>query len=208
MMPHPKARITMSEEEIFQAAAALTGAERAAYLLTACESQPKLRERIERLLASHDDDAFMKRERDSTVIAAREGALTRLKPEGCGEQIGHYKLLQQIGEGGCGIVYMAQQEEPVRRSVALKIIRLGTDTKSVIARFQQERQALAMMDHPNIAKVFDAGATDLGRPSFVMELVRGIKITHYCDQKQLCTTERIGLFMQVCHAIQHAHQKG
>src|SRR5207344_2668082 len=125
-----------------------------------------------------------------------------------GDRIGRYKLLQQIGEGGCGVVYMAEQEEPVRRRVALKVIKLGMDTREVIARFQEERQALAMMDHPNIAKVFDAGATDTGRPFFVMELVRGIKITDYCDQNHLCTTERLDLFVQVCHAIQHAHQKG
>jgi serine/threonine protein kinase len=103
---------------------------------------------------------------------------------------------------------MAEQEEPVRRRVALKIIKLGMDTKSVIARFEAERQALAMMDHPNIAKVHDAGATDTGRPYFVMELVRGVKITDYCDEKSLSTQERLDLFMQVCHAVQHAHQKG
>jgi serine/threonine protein kinase len=125
-----------------------------------------------------------------------------------GGWIGRYKLLQQIGEGGCGVVYMAEQEEPVSRRVALKIIKLGMDTKSVIARFEAERQALAMMDHPNIAKVLDAGATDTGRPYFVMELVRGIKITDYCDQNNLSTRERLDLFILVCHAIQHAHQKG
>ncbi len=125
-----------------------------------------------------------------------------------GDRIGHYKLLQQLGEGGCGIVYMAEQEEPVRRRVALKVIKLGMDTKSVIARFEAERQALALMDHPNIAKVLDAGATNTGRPFFVMELVRGIRITDYCDQNKLSTEERLKLFAQVCHAIQHAHQKG
>ena len=128
--------------------------------------------------------------------------------EKAGDKIGRYKLLQQIGEGGCGVVYMAEQEEPVRRKVALKVIKLGMDTKSVIARFEAERQALAMMDHPNIAKVLDAGATENGRPFFVMELVRGIKITDYCDQNKLNTEARLKLFMQVCHAIQHAHQKG
>jgi tetratricopeptide (TPR) repeat protein len=125
-----------------------------------------------------------------------------------GDRIGHYKLLQQIGEGGCGVVYMAQQEEPVRRQVALKIIKLGMDTRNVIARFEAERQALALMDHPNIAKVFDAGATDTGRPYFVMELVRGTKITDYSDENQLPTRDRLELFVQVCDAIQHAHQKG
>jgi serine/threonine protein kinase/tetratricopeptide (TPR) repeat protein len=125
-----------------------------------------------------------------------------------GDWIGPYKLLQQIGEGGCGVVYMAEQIKPVQRRVALKVIKLGMDTKSVIARFEAERQAMALMDHPNIAKVFDAGATDTGRPYFVMELVRGIKITDYCDQNNLSTRERLDLFIQVCRAIQHAHQKG
>ena len=125
-----------------------------------------------------------------------------------GDRIGRYKLLQLIGEGGCGAVYMADQQEPVRRRVALKVIKLGMDTKQVIARFEAERQALALMDHPNIAKVLDAGATENGRPYFVMELVRGIKITEYCDQNHLDTEQRLGLFVQVCQAIQHAHQKG
>src|SRR5689334_14257201 len=128
--------------------------------------------------------------------------------EKAGDKIGRYKLLEQIGEGGCGVVYVAEQEEPVRRRVALKIIKLGMDTKQVIARFEAERQALAMMDHPNIAKIHDAGVTDTGRPYFVMELVRGIKITDYCDQNHPSPRERLDLFIQVCRAIQHAHQKG
>ncbi|MGA2557464.1 MAG: bifunctional serine/threonine-protein kinase/formylglycine-generating enzyme family protein, partial [Verrucomicrobiota bacterium] len=125
-----------------------------------------------------------------------------------GDRIGPYKLLQQIGEGGCGVVYMADQEAPIRRRVALKVIKLGMDTKQVIARFEAERQALALMDHPNIARVLDAGATETGRPYFVMELVRGTKITDYCDQQRLSTRARLDLFMKVCQAIQHAHQKG
>jgi eukaryotic-like serine/threonine-protein kinase len=128
--------------------------------------------------------------------------------EAAGDRIHHYKLLQKLGEGGCGIVYLAEQEEPVRRRVALKVIKLGMDTKAVVARFAAERQALAMMDHPNIAKVFDAGTTEAGRPFFVMELVRGVKITDYCDQHNLSTRARLDLFIAVCHAIQHAHQKG
>ena len=116
--------------------------------------------------------------------------------------------MQQIGEGGCGVVYMAEQAEPIRRRVALKVIKLGMDTKQVIVRFEAERQALALMDHPNIAKVLDAGATETGRPYFVMELVRGLKITDYCDQNHFSTEQRLDLFVQVCHAIQHAHQKG
>jgi len=140
--------------------------------------------------------------------AVGEVATKSVVDEYLGTLVGRYKLLQRIGEGGCGVVYMAEQEQPVRRRVALKIIKLGMDTKSVIARFDAERQALALMDHPNIARVLDAGATETGRPYFVMELVRGFKITEYCDQSNLDTRQRLDLFMQVCHAIQHAHQKG
>jgi serine/threonine protein kinase/WD40 repeat protein len=139
------------------------------------------------------------------------GAPTRtvlFKPSSPGDRIGRYKLLQQIGEGGCGVVYMADQQEPVRRRVALKVIKPGMDTKEVLGRFEAERQALALMDHPNIARVLDAGATESGRPFFVMELVRGIRITRYCDENKLNTEQRLELFVQVCHAIQHAHQKG
>jgi serine/threonine protein kinase/WD40 repeat protein len=125
-----------------------------------------------------------------------------------GDRIGPYKLLEQIGEGGCGVVFAAQQEQPVRRRVALKVIKVGMDTRQVVARFEAERQALALMDHPNIAKVFEAGATETGRPYFVMELVKGIPITRYCDENKLATKERLTLFIQVCQAIQHAHQKG
>ena len=128
--------------------------------------------------------------------------------EGPGSRIGPYRLLQKIGEGGMGVVYMAEQEKPVRRRVALKIIKPGMDTGQVIARFEAERQALAMMDHRHIAKVLDAGATDTGRPYFVMELVRGVPITEYCDRNQLTPKERLELFIPVCNAIQHAHQKG
>ncbi|MGP8236758.1 MAG: protein kinase domain-containing protein [Limisphaerales bacterium] len=128
--------------------------------------------------------------------------------EKTGDHIGHYKLLEQIGEGGCGVVYVAEQTQPMRRRVALKIIKLGMDTRQVIARFEAERQALALMDHPNIAKVLDAGSTEHGRPFFVMELVKGIPMTRYCDEHKLNTQERLNLFVQVCHAIQHAHQKG
>jgi serine/threonine protein kinase len=116
--------------------------------------------------------------------------------------------LERLGEGGCGTVYLAEQKEPVHRRVALKVIKLGMDTKEVIARFDAERQALAMMDHPNIAKVLDAGTTDNGRPYFVMELVHGVPVTVFCDERNLSTTARLELFIQVCHAVQHAHQKG
>ena len=125
-----------------------------------------------------------------------------------GDRIERYKLLEQIGEGGFGTVWMAEQQEPVRRLVALKILKLGMDTKEVVARFEAERQALAMMDHPNIAKVLDAGATERGRPYFVMELVAGVPITSFCDTRRLNTRERIELFVLVCEAVQHAHQKG
>ncbi|MFC1637085.1 protein kinase, partial [Planctomycetota bacterium] len=125
-----------------------------------------------------------------------------------GTVIGRYKLLEQIGEGGMAVVYMAEQQEPIRRKVALKIIKLGMDTKSVIARFEAERQALAMMDHPNIANVLDAGATDMGRPYFVMDVVKGTSITEFCDNNKLSTRERLELFIQVCHAVQHAHENG
>src|SRR5437773_956084 len=128
--------------------------------------------------------------------------------QGPGTMIGRYKLLEKVGEGGFGTVYVAEQCEPVKRRVALKIIKLGMDTKQVIARFEAERQALALMDHPNIAKVLEAAATDTGRPYFVMELVRGIKITDYCDQNNLSIRQRLDLFISVCQAIQHAHQKG
>jgi serine/threonine protein kinase len=144
---------------------------------------------------------------------SRPGAATAFSPldlvsANVGDQIGRYKLFQQIGEGGCGVVYMAEQQEPVKRSVALKVIKPGMDTKQVLARFEAERQALALMDHPNIAKVLDAGATESGRPYFVMELIRGVPITHFCDQNKLPTQKRLELFIQVCQAIQHAHQKG
>jgi serine/threonine protein kinase/WD40 repeat protein len=132
----------------------------------------------------------------------------RAAAEKPGDRIGHFKLLEQIGEGGCGVVYMAEQEEPVRRRVALKVLKLGMDTRRVVARFEAERQALALMDHPNIAKVFDAGTTQSGRPYFAMELVRGVKITDYCSCNNLTTSQRLELVMQTCRAIQHAHQKG
>src|SRR5438093_3514173 len=129
-------------------------------------------------------------------------------PERTGMTIGRYKLLQQIGEGGFGMVFMAEQTEPVQRKVALKVIKAGMDTREIIARFEAERQALALMDHPNIAQVLDGGTTAAGRPYFVMELVRGIPITDYCDQTTLSTRERLELFIKVCRAVQHAHQKG
>ena len=138
-------------------------------------------------------------------LATTRGVLAEERP---GDRLGHYQLVEKIGEGGCGTVWQAEQEHPVRRRVALKVVKLGMDTKEVVGRFEAERQALALMDHPNIAKVFDAGITETGRPYFVMELVRGVTITTFCDERKLSTEARLNLFMQVCHAVQHAHQKG
>ncbi len=187
-----------------------TPAARAAYLDRACESYAGLRQRVEALLRAAENAGDFLEEPltglsghvDSTRLVAE------ITSEKFGDRIGRYKLVEKIGEGGCGVVYVAEQTEPVRRRVALKVIKLGMDTREVIARFEAERQALAMMDHPNIAKVLDAGTTDVGRPYFVMELVRGIRITDYCDQAQLSTKERLELFIKVSQAIQHAHQKG
>ncbi len=199
-----------SEETIFSTALHCAPAERAPYLDEACAGQPALRQRIEELLKAQPQlGDFMENPAGVGMPGAPETIrLTGPPEERPGTRIGRYKLLQKIGEGGCGVVYMAEQEEPVRRRVALKVIKLGMDTREVIARFEAERQALAMMDHPNIAKVLDGGATETGRPYFVMELVRGTRITEFCDQNRLPTRERLDLFIQVCQAVQHAHQKG
>jgi eukaryotic-like serine/threonine-protein kinase len=190
---------------IFDAAIEIPKEQRAAFLEKACAGDTPLRQRLEALLRAHEAaESFM----DGPALKQLPKTVALALRDQSGQTIGRYKLLQQIGEGGCGMVYMAEQEEPVRRKVALKVIKLGMDTKEIIARFEAERQALALMDHPNIAKVLDAGATDTGWPYFVMELVRGIKITDYCDQNNLSTQERLELFMQICRAIQHAHQKG
>jgi hypothetical protein len=192
-------------EEIF--AVALTKADtdaRTDYLNQACGNDSELRQRVEALLAAHDAASnFLK-------LPNADGATSvfAAPSEGPGTKIGRYKLLEQIGEGGMGVVFMAEQEQPVRRRVALKIIKAGMDTKQVVARFEAERQALAMMDHPNIAKVLDAGATDTGRPYFVMELVKGVPIIHYSDEHRLTPRQRLELFIPVCQAVQHAHQKG
>ena len=193
------------EETIFGAVLALPPAERAAYLEAACAGDLDLRQRVQELLEAHDEGGRFMQEPAAPVAEKTVLAPLREKP---GERIGRYKLLEQVGEGGCGVVYVAEQEEPVRRRVALKVIKLGMDTRQVIARFEAERQALALMDHPNIAKVLDAGTTEAGRPFFVMELVKGIPITRYCDENLLTTRQRLDLFIQVCNAIQHAHQKG
>jgi eukaryotic-like serine/threonine-protein kinase len=203
-MPQPEQEI-----EVFNAALELPVPERAAYLDQACAGDAALRQRVEELLKANEGSCDFLKAPDA--VSTGSGGTVRYSPlpaEKPGDRIGRYKLLQQIGEGGCGVVYMAEQEEPVRRRVALKVIKLGMDTKSVIARFEAERQALALMDHPNIATVLDAGATETGRPYFVMELVKAIPITRYCDENNLSTAARLGLFVPVCQAIQHAHQKG
>jgi serine/threonine protein kinase len=213
---------TQRAEDLFYAALELKDAsERRLFLERGCAGDPDLRAMVETMLASQAEaDRFFLDSLPALTPSVEQcqswgtadgnaadtpGDLTGLETT---RRIGPYKLLQKIGEGGCGEVYMAEQTLPVRRRVALKVIKTGMDTRNVIARFEAERQALAMMDHPNIARVLDAGATETGRPYFVMELVRGIKITTYCDDNRLDTRRRLNLLVQVCHAIQHAHQKG
>src|SRR5271167_4677480 len=205
------------EKAVFCQALEITDPEqRRQFLDKACGADKALRQQVERLLGlsqsagdffSDCAPALEPAAADAAqVLSAAESALEPEIPET--KCIGPYKLLQKLGEGGYGVVYMAEQEQPIRRRVALKIIKLGMDTKNVIARFEAERQALALMDHPNIARVLDAGATETGRPYFVMELVYGVKITDYCDQNRVSMQERLELFMRVCNAVQHAHQKG
>src|ERR1017187_3387839 len=198
------------EERIFADALAIPLGNRQRYLDEACQGDDDLRRRIEALVRAYESAGGFMAEPPPAGPAdpVRAASSPPVVTEAAGDLIGRYKLLQRLGEGGCGVVWMAEQEEPVRRRVALKIIKLGMDTKEVIARFEAERQALAMMDHPNIAKILDAGATETGRPFFVMELVRGVKITDYCDRNNLSTAQRLGLFSKICHAVQHAHQKG
>ena len=200
-----------SAKDIFLMALDVAPSGRTALLDVECGGEAALRRQVEALLKVHDEpDSLLDSPRIDVGISAPQNCATIDQPpsERPGTQIGPYKLLQQIGEGGMGVVYMAEQTEPVKRRVALKIIKPGMDTRQVIARFEAERQALAMMDHQNIAKVFEAGTTDSGRPYFVMELVKGIPITRYCDDKHLSLKERLELMIPVCQAIQHAHQKG
>ena len=189
-------------EDVFAEALAWPPEDRSHRLDEACGGDARLRAEVESLLEAHAQAGpFMA---EPSVEPAESESLG----EGAGTTVGRYRLLQLIGEGGFGAVFMAEQREPVKRTVALKIIKLGMDTKQVIARFEAERQALAMMDHPSIAKVLDAGATEAGRPYFVMELVRGDPITQFCDRQNLSIPQRLELFAQVCQAVQHAHQKG
>jgi serine/threonine protein kinase len=230
----------LSLKELFLAALAISPQERAAWLAEACGRDAELRRQIERMLAAHDNPQSLLDRPAMTANPKQAATADFAQPESeqLGTSIGPYKLIQKIGEGGMGTVYMAQQTEPVRRLVALKIIKPGMDSRQVIARFEAERQALALMDHPNIARVFDGGTTggkdeggrmkdergtggpadssfilhpssfQAGRPYFVMELVKGVPITKYCDEQRLTPKERLELFIPVCQAIQHAHQKG
>jgi eukaryotic-like serine/threonine-protein kinase len=213
---------TNRAEEIVFSTLKLSSAERAVFWDRACSGDAALRAEVEKVWAEcAEAEGLFDQCRPALNCGAElvrvladstdfsEGITAEFaSDEIAGTSIGPYKLLQKLGEGGCGTVYMAEQEKPVRRRVALKVIKLGMDTKNVIARFEAERQALAMMDHPNIAHVFEAGATEMGRPYFVMELVRGVKVTNYCDENRLNVRQRLELFIQICGAIQHAHQKG
>jgi eukaryotic-like serine/threonine-protein kinase len=196
----------MTERSIFVELLAIADPEqRAAYLSRECAGNPTLRSEVEALLIAHEEvGAFMQRPAGTLTATAYYSPIA----EGPGTMIGPYKIMEQIGEGGMGLVFVAEQQTPVRRKVALKVIKPGMGTRDVIARFDAERQALAMMDHPHIARVLDAGETEAGAPYFVMELVRGIPLTDFCDQNQLNPRERLGLFIDVCQAVQHAHQKG
>ena len=222
----------MSEETLFEEALSRSPEERAAFLEQACEGRPELRAAVEALLAAHEKsgnildrppaptvdsgpgqphpDATLDHtpEPDDASSAVTGTADYQLKSEAGLVIAGRYTLQEKIGEGGMGEVWVAKQTEPVKRKVALKLIKTGMDSKAVLARFEQERQALAMMDHPNIAKVLDGGLTPTGQPFFVMELVNGLPLTRFCDEARLSTRERLELFVPICQAVQHAHQKG
>jgi eukaryotic-like serine/threonine-protein kinase len=191
-----------SIDRLFWDAAQLASpGERQAYLDGACAGDAELQRRVEQLLQARSKVEGFLESPAANAVATAVGPVT----EGPGTVIGPYKLLEQIGEGGFGVVFMAEQTQPVRRKVALKVLKPGMDTRQVVARFEAERQALAIMDHPHIAQVHDGGATPSGRPYFVMELVKGVPVTTYCDQQQLTTRQRLGLFGSVCQAVQHAH---
>src|SRR5262245_51010787 len=193
---------------LFNDALACAGpAEQAAYLDRTCGGEPEVRARVEVLLRAHRQAGqFLQGE---TPTPPLDGTVAEgLPDQRPGTVIGPYQLLKVLGEGGMGTVYLAEQTQPVQRPVAFKVIKAGIDSRQVIARFEAERQALALMDHPHIARVLDAGTTETGRPYFVMELVKGVPITKYCDERRLLPRERLELFVRVCQAVQHAHQKG
>ena len=202
-------QMTREREIVLEALEQPSMEARTAFVDRATAGDPKLKERVEALLSNTEADTFLENGAAELLRDSMEttGKLTP-DEERTGDSIGRYKLLEKIGEGGFGLVYRAEQSEPVRRHVALKVIKLGMDTKRIIARFEAERQALALMDHPNIARVLDGGDTVTGRPFFVMELVRGVRITEYCEANRMRLEERLSLFIHLCHAIQHAHQKG
>jgi eukaryotic-like serine/threonine-protein kinase len=195
----------LDEEAIFNVARKIDSADaRSDYLRQVCGEDTALRARVQALLRVHEQDKSFLRTPAPALVATLDEPVS----ERPGTVIGPYKLLEQIGEGGFGVVFMAEQTQPVRRRVALKVLKPGMDTREVIARFEAERQALALMDHPHIARVLDAGTTAAGRPYFVMELVKGVPITRYCDERRLTPRQRLELFVSVCQAVQHAHQKG
>ena len=196
---------SFSEESIFDFARRISTDElRDEYLNQVCGENQQLRNRIDKLIVAHEQDSRLwdlgLSETGSTVDMPDD--------EAEGMVVGRYRIREKIGEGGMGVVYVADQTQPIQRRVALKLVKPGMDSRDVLARFEAERQALALMDHPNIASVFDAGTNDSGRPYFVMELVHGLPITEYCDLHRLSSRERLELFIDVCNAVQHAHQKG
>src|SRR2546421_816583 len=197
--------MVIDEKAVFVAALELPDAKgREAYLQQACAGHPDLLGRLRELLSAHEESQGPLDRR----LLALGVTVDETPSERPGTAIGPYMLMEEIGAGGFGLVFVAEQQQPVRRKVALKVIKPGMDSREVIARFEAERQALALMDHPNIARVFEAGATPSGRPYFVMELVRGSRITNFCDDNHLSVRERLELFISVCQAVQHAHQKG
>jgi eukaryotic-like serine/threonine-protein kinase len=195
-------QVTTDRSIFLEAIEIASPSERQVFVARTCGGDQQLRSAVEALLAAHGQSGDLLDAPDRLVRMSAQAGETP------GTQVGPYKLLQQIGEGGMGVVYMAEQTQPVQRRVALKVIKAGMDSRQVIARFEAERQALAVMDHVNIARVLDAGATEHGRPYFVMELVNGVPITKYCDDNRLTPRQRLELFLPVCQAIQHAHQKG
>ncbi len=204
----------MNEESLFEAALErATAAERMAFLEEACAGNMALRRRLELLLAAHDRSVGILDKPisppGSTATNPQIDPDRAPRDERPGSVVaGRYTLLEEVGEGGMGTVWAAEQTQPVRRKVALKLIKAGMDSKAVLSRFDAERQALAVMDHPNIAKVLDGGTTEGGRPYFVMEFVQGVPLTRYCDEARLNVAERLALFVSVCQAVQHAHTKG